>query len=753
MATEENPTRIPAVTSVAGLAWLLFMQPLRLHYIFRSWGLSGDPPLIDLWPGIRERDPVIVALLGRLAVLLFLVMPAMAFGSAALLQLAGFSVIWLGVSFCVAIGVALGVAFGVWFGVVGSVASGVAFGVALGVAIFLSFGVGLGVAAGVSAGVVVGVARGVASGVARGVASGVGVGVVVGVSFGAAVDLALGVWIGVSFGVAFVLSYLRLPLFPLEALTTTLLSLAARLFPARTPSFARFLPFRLHDLIYLPLPGLHSFLLTAAETNPDLARTLIAEAAVYPAQKGIAARASADLQAKDLERAAQARLFARAAALDFPFLPAENTLEESSPLHLFQSAAKDLAAGESDQRQRRLALDRARKTLEGFITRTASASKPDSLAKRLLPTARLWLDVIQDEHHRLAAETIKNPQVPRAFIAGPPLSPERIEDQPLFKGRTDLAKIIAHDLDPDRRGVLVVIGQRRMGKSSLRNWLPRLLGTGTLVLPADFQSLSGHPLREHPHRWLVDLIAAHLPSAPPPPASNAWGESLDWLRGRDNEPSLGDCRILVVIDEVERVEDGIRAGWCSTDFLDFLRAAGDSLRRIRFLLLTAYPLHRLGPHWVDRLISATTRSLTYLDERSAEELVRAPIPDFPDIYPDGGVERILFETHRHPFLVQKTCDELCKYLNEHSGRRKATSDEVDTVLDTVIEEKLFDELWAQRSADEQGALRALASASAPLRADTPMRALAREGLVELIGDHATLAVPLFGAWIRLTQGA
>jgi hypothetical protein len=163
-------------------------------------------------------------------------------------------------------------------------------------------------------------------------------------------------------------------------------------------------------------------------------------------------------------------------------------------------------------------------------------------------------------------------------------------------------------------------------------------------------------------------------------------------------------------------------------------------------------LHRLGTHWVDRLISATTRSLTYLDERSAEEVVREPVPGFPNIYPDGGVELILRETHRHPFLIQKTCDELCKYLNEHGGRRKASNDELKAVLDAVIEEKLFDELWTQRSAEEKAALQKLASAKTLIRANAAMRALAREGITLLNQDHATIAVPLFAAWIRLTQG-
>ncbi|HYO71313.1 MAG TPA: hypothetical protein VEU33_35070 [Archangium sp.] len=203
---------------------------------------------------------------------------------------------------------------------------------------------------------------------------------------------------------------------------------------------------------------------------------------------------------------------------------------------------------------------------------------------------------------------------------------------------------------------------------------------------------------------------------------------------------------------MERIEDGIRVGWCTTDFLDFLRAAGDALRKIRFLLLTAYPLHRLGHHWVDRLISSTSRSISYLDAASAEELARSPVAGFPDIYPEGGVERILRETCCHPFLIQKVCDELCKYLNENGGRRRATDEELTEVIDRVADEHLFDELWNQRTLEEKRALHRLAFATAPIDAEPAMRQLAREGYVELDEEHAAIAVPLFGRWIRFTQG-
>ncbi len=739
--------QVPPVPGVFRLAWMLFMQPLKLRSLFDAWGLEQFPSLIKLWPRIRAHDPVVQTLLFRLSLLLFVVMRLLTFATAALFDVAGFHVEWSAVAGGVALGVVFGVAVSVAVGVAVGIVAGIAFGVAYGVASSVLGGVAVGVAGSAAVGVV----GSVAEGAIRSVAFRVAVGVVGGVALGIGGGVAGGVTAGVAHGVAFGISFVRLPFWIVESILVFGLSVCAKFIPRHIPLFLRALPFRHHDVIFFPLPGLQSFFLTAAEQHPTLVRDLLTEAAVLPSQRSIVARTSAELQARDLNRAARDRTFVRAANLDCPFLPELDSLKPDSPLTHFQSAARDLDAGIEDQLQRTLALQRARKTMQTFIDQTVARAKPTRLEQALIPTARVWLDVIRDEDLRHDAERAKTPQIPRAFIAGPPLSPDRIENATLFKGRNDLAKLLAHDLDPNRSGVIIVFGQRRMGKSSLSHWLPQLLGTGTFVIRLDFQQLSGEVHREHPHRCIVDTIGKHFPDVPAPPTTNPWRESLDWLRALDASPALDSRNVLIVIDEVERVEDGIRAGWCSTDFLDFLRAAGDSLRHIRILLLTGHPLHRLGSHWVDRLISSTTRSLEYLDPASAEELVRTPIPDFPDIYPDGGVERILEQTHRHPFLVQKTCDELVKYLNAQH-QMKATSDDIDRTLAIVSEEKLFQQLWNQCSVDEQRALQTLASASSALRADGAMRTLAREGIVDMNGDSATIAVLLFRDWIRQTQG-
>ena len=182
---------------------------------------------------------------------------------------------------------------------------------------------------------------------------------------------------------------------------------------------------------------------------------------------------------------------------------------------------------------------------------------------------------------------------------------------------------------------------------------------------------------------------------------------------------------------------------------DLVRAAGDSLHRVRFLLLTAYSLDGLGPHWLDRLVSALQRQVGYLDEPDARNLVTEPIEGFPDIYPPGGVDRILRETHCHPYLIQLVCDHLTKRLNDNS-RLKADDGDLEAAFDlATAQTPLFPELWRQRSEDEKAILKALALGQDPPDQTRPtLRQLEKQGYVTRRDNRPTIAVPLFSAWIQ-----
>lgn len=693
MPNETATDGVPPVPSVWRLGWLLFMQPLALQRMHRAWGLKEVPSGIALWRRARTNDPIARALLAKYAFWLFTAMPLLTGLALSALALTGVAVhanrVAFGVAFGVAVSVAVSMAFGVAisvaFGVAGTVASTVAFDVAGSVAFGMVGGVVGTVAGGMAFGVAFGVAgslravgggrrsghRGGHRGGRRGGWRGEHRGGRRGSRRGGHRGGRRGERRGVRHRLSPSATLAR------RAVVTLLILWRIRSRPVAAHRLVSWLPFRHDDLIYLPLPGLRACLIEVAEIDAALARELIADAAASIGQRRIARSALIELQSRALDRAARGRLWVRAAGLDLPFLPAEADLASdpgNAPIRTFRPRPAISSRAAPASASAGLAIERARSAIESFRVTTIAARRPPALAQRLWSTATLWLDAIGKEAEQLNREVAAHPEVPAAFIAGPPLTPARAEERTLFKGRRDVIKVIEHDLAPDRRGVLVVVGQRRMGKTSLCNYLPTHLGTGTLVVVSNFQPLSGDAHRETPHRRVLGDIAAQAPFAPPPPESDRWGDGLRWLEDLDR--SCSGRKLLVAIDEIERVEDGIRDGWCSRDFLDFLRAAGDALHHVRFLLLSAYPLPRLGAHWTDRLVSATTRMISYLGDDDARELLAHPIPDFPDIYPEGGIDRILARTACHPYLLQKAGDDLCRLLNGRGGLRTATRDEL-----------------------------------------------------------------------------
>ncbi len=471
-----------------------------------------------------------------------------------------------------------------------------------------------------------------------------------------------------------------------------------------------------------------------------------------------------ELQARSLERAARERRYASATALALPFLQGRGAWRSPflgsylDTVDSIAAAAQDLEAARStgNQHQRRQALARARKKLERNFDRLTATHHLTRDERPFLRVLKRWLDRVADEEEALALLEREHPQVPLVFVAGVPLTPA---DESLFVGRTDLARLLDQDLAAERPVPLVLLGQRRMGKSTLLNFFPRLLGTGTRIVLLDFQGLSGNPLRGAPHRWVAAQVAAALANmgvkaASWPPQEALWSATLDWLSTLEEPLAASGRRLLIALDEVEGLERGIKEGWSDPAFLDFLRAAGDRLRRSRFLLVTAHPFSRLGPHWSDRLISAQTRRIEPLAEQDARALLTRPVEGFPDIYPPGGVERLLAETACHPYLLQLTAYDLTRRLND-AGRLKATDDDLTAALDRALEENnLFQNLWDDFTAIEKGLIAALArgeeltAATGADEISQARRDLAREQLIRQGGEGWRVAVPLFARWIR-----
>lgn len=210
-------------------------------------------------------------------------------------------------------------------------------------------------------------------------------------------------------------------------------------------------------------------------------------------------------------------------------------------------------------------------------------------------------------------------------------------------------------------------------------------------------------------------------------------------------------RLILAIDEVERLQEGVREGWATLDVLALFRDLGDRLRRTRLLLVTARRLDRLGPGWNDHLITSQLRRLSWLDATDARALLTQPIPEFPDIWPAGGVERVIGVTNGHPYLLQLVGDRLVALLNQRSVQVASNDDVEQAIMDALDSQSVFRELWENLEPAEQGVVRALAHEVGVT--DGPVVRSLRDEL-HVLGEPGAwrLAVPMFGTWVQVHVG-
>lgn len=782
-ATEVEPLDTPGVLH---LMWLLFMQPIKLHHMLRAWDLQ-NPSRRSLGRRAHEGDWHVRTLVGRMFVIMLLVGPMVTIATQSMFFLVSIPISWeyvassladtlvlqmaigvvAGVAGAVLLGVSPGTTQGVAIGAAGSVAASVvAIGVVAGAtgadSLEVNFMVSMGLAAGLVIGTVIGVALGVARGTALSAVRGLALGVTLGVVISTVRFVVLGevsaVAYGIPFSVAVALFVTRLPSFLIEAAITRSIAMFAS-----SPTLARWLPYRHHDLIHFPLPGLERILIDLGTNRPALARQFIDEAATTVAQGKPAQRALHELQARELEQAARNDAWSQIVTLKGPFFPSPADVDHGDPLRRFVDAATDVQAAQTGgtQHRRREQLEQAKLTLASSRLSYASRIPGSAREQRLNLVAEQWIKVVDTKLSALATEAGKDPEIPNIYVVGPVFDPQKPGDMALFRKRRDLVDIIDHDLDTARHGVLFLSGQRRMGKSSLLRMLPTHLGTVTTVSSHDFQQLYDSGFADAPHCWLVQQLAESLGKVPgltmPPPeaVTQAWSTAVEWLERVDTCLAQANRRVLIAIDEVERLQEEVNDGRANLDFLYFVRKAGDRLQRIRLLLVSAHPLTspRLGPKWSDRLISALPRHLGPLPFDDAKELLCKPVPAFPDtIFDDTTAAAVLTQTGGHPFLIQATGRELVDLLNRDTPRRQAaTTDDVTRALAATVNvvRGVFDQIWTALDDPERVLLRALAHEQA-IDVNTPAFRSLREQSFVLIREDGTpgFAFPMLARWIR-----
>lgn len=561
------------------------------------------------------------------------------------------------------------------------------------------------------------------------------------VAVGVAVGVAGGVAGGVAFGVAVFVTHLRLPLYPFEPLIQCGLFLIDQ---RGSSALLRYAPVLYHDLSYLPHPFLARHIVSAATRNPRLARGVLDACTIAPGQRRQGKNALAELQARELGDLLAAGRFADVVALQGEWLPGP---EGADPLLLaFAEAGRYLQAAASATLAylRGQHLQHAGRTLQALENQRLQARTP--LARALpepLAVCRRVLREISAETRRAAADQLPNP-----FRAGEPLTPE--QGQEVFRGREALVARIESLLgDPDHSASIALIGPRRSGKSSLLKMLPVKLPDAVCVFfdlqdnPVDsptafFKALERRVLEQT--RRDRRLALPRLPEGPPFETAAHWLEALD--------ECAGDRRILIAIDEFERLEDlfpGDRRELLK--LMGLFRATIQHRRKLRLLVSGAAPFDELDAIWNDHFINLREVAIGYLDEQTGIDLLQRPIPDFPeDAIPRQVAAMAFARCAGQPYLLQLYGSLLVTHLN-HEKRRTANPDDLRPVEDELLSQAgyYFRDTYRGAPEDAREVLRALARGE-PVEPNRRTRRWLQRRL--LLTDDGHLQPPVLGTWIR-----
>lgn len=651
-------------------------------------------------------------------------------------------------------GVAFGVVAGVVFGVVGGVGGGMAVGLVIGAAFGVEGDVPFGVAVGMAVGVTFSLALGVELNVWGGVVFGAAVGLALGVALVLVAGTATGMKVGAAVGAAFWLTYFRLVTYPPYVVLAAAAYVYGRWRPRSVARAWRRCPVSWDEVIWLPLPFAGALLtLLARQDREEGFRQITFVVAERRLQRRAALGALAQVVTAYLTVGSVSDMPAVADKLEWKTDPlgGEGPAELAMSLPFFDRAAQHVAQYFTLQNAYRKdeALGHALADL-GELQHGLVASG-GRYAPRLLRVANEWRRLLEAEREKVGKSAEDAREVPNPFRFGKPVNET---EHNVFTGRRDVVRQIeASVLGASEAPTLLLHGARRMGKSSILNQLPRLLGPDFAVAVVDCQNPavrgSAGTLLRYLSRECSEGLRRKRVGVAPLAAEKMEREPFavfdEWLDEVERAMPAG-MRALFCLDEYEGLAATLEAGWGGA-LLDMLRHTLQHRPRVALMFTGAHTFGELGPAWTDRFISARRVRVSFLRRGDVELLLTKPIPEFDMKWAAGALDAAVAATGCQPFLTQAVAFELVQHLNERQ-RKEATVDDVEAAIGRALVSggEYFANVWSDAGAEGQAVLRAAALGETPPEAPAS-RAWLREH--DVLGEDGDFAVEMVRRWVRM----
>jgi hypothetical protein len=315
---------------------------------------------------------------------------------------------------------------------------------------------------------------------------------------------------------------------------------------------------------------------------------------------------------------------------------------------------------------------------------------------------------------RLVAVPEEFVEIPNPYATGRPLGP----GSPVFFGRDDLFDFVRENLgELGQENILVLVGQRRMGKTSLLRQLPDHLGEEYLPVFLDGQALGF----EGGVAGLLYDIALEIVEALASKGIDGEPPTLDDLAERPTRAfekqflpqvvqALDGRVLLLLFDEFEELEMRAQGGELSPTVFSYLRHLMQHGRNLAFLFAGTHRLEDLTANYWSILFNiALYRRVGTLDAGAARRLIVEPVQGYGLVYDDLAVDKMLRVTGGHPYFLQLLCYALVN-LHNRERRNYLTVEDVNRALAEIVGlgEAHLAFLWGESSPQEQAVLLALA---------------------------------------------
>jgi hypothetical protein len=592
--------------------------------------------------------------------------------------------------------------------------------------------------------------------------------------FGATSEIAI---VGTIFLLLYVISYYRLPLYPISAYSALQAYLASKLQPQRTLYCLHHCSLHWDECVFLPLPYLREMLLLASEESLDgTLEELRFILEKRPQQRSAALAVAYELALRDLEWRTSLRDIGQAHKKLTSLLPREMRSVSASAERVFRSlddASREAASSyaQTDKILRQEALERMLRSLQAIqlhavFGRVALNQQLNLVVKQWRMLAEQGKDMLQSLSGSLY---IENPYVPG--------SPMEVGD-PLFMGRDDILQKLGQALQQKYRSTFLLTGERRMGKSSILKQLPVLLGpryipvfydlqtTGMISSTAAFFATIAANIEKHlMARGLAvqSLTRSQLDAAQQQDEIKVYDVVEQWYAEVEQTIEQGDRTLLLMFDEFEMLEVAEARGTINLHLLfNWFRSVIQNRSRLVLLFSGAKMVGDMGRSWAGYFVNVERIKVSFLREADAYNLVVHPVPH---LFNEEVAKEIIHITHSHPFLIQALCKHTLEILIDEN-RTQATSADVASAAEEVFDSwsVYFWDLWDRCDQDQCSILLALfvlrtgetdqIVTRTNLGRQSVQRTLEKLQIRDLVireGSVYQFAIPLFAQWIEQNQ--